>query len=109
MQLLAPTTSSVAAGSAGSFIVGNAPVTLSATGLAGSEEVDIYYRADSTAAWGIAYEFSSTGTGTALKLTATSPQVDLVGSGEYRCAKDATSAASGLYLSSSKNILAVQA
>ena len=94
--LIAPTTSAVSASAATQFIVRSSiPVTLSATALGGSEEVDITYSADKGVTWTTAYNFD---TGTALVLTATAPQVELSGVGYYRAAKDATASSCSVHI-----------
>lgn len=91
--LIEATTSAVAASSDTQFSVKSGePATLSATSLAGAEEVDITYSVDGTT-WTTAY---NSDTGSPLVLTAIAPQIMLVGRGLYRVAKDATTSASSV-------------
>lgn len=60
-------------------------ITLSASNLAGAEEVDIYVRSDT--AWVVV---ADPATGNAVKLTATIPAVSLRGGPLYGVLKDAT-------------------
>lgn len=84
--------SSTTLAATGKFHVRRAPARLSATGLAGAEEVDLFVLdGDITT---IAYDAD----GAAIKLTATKPQVVLDAPGPYHIAKDATAAASAVFL-----------
>ncbi len=77
------------------------PVTLSATALAGSEEVDITYSGDGGTTFTVAYDYP---TGSALVLTASKPQVTITGAGIYRVAKDSTASVCAVNLAKRGNI-----
>lgn len=67
-------------------VTNGVPVTLNATLLAGSEEVDITYSGDGGTTFNTAFNDA----GTALVLTATKPQIVVKGEGLYQVAKDTT-------------------
>lgn len=68
-------------------------IVLSASNLAGAEEVDIYLRSGS--AWVVVADPS---TGNAVKLTASIPTQTLRGGPEYGVLKDATAGACGVFV-----------
>lgn len=93
--LIASTTSAVSAGDNTEFLAaGNFLLTASA--LAGSEEVDVEISADAGNTWTTLYDYD---TQLPVKLTSTRPQVHLKGAGaRYRVAKDATASACAVNL-----------
>ena len=91
-QIIVPTVSAVAASDTTKFDV-QVSATLSATLLAGAEEVDISYSGDGGASYQLVYQDDNPVT-----LTATKPQVRLLSPGLYRVAKDATAGACGVNL-----------
>jgi len=68
-------------------VTADVPVTISSTLLAGAEQVDFTYSGDGGTTFTTATVFS---TSSPLVLTASAAQVQIVGEGIYRVAKDAT-------------------
>lgn len=88
--LIAATTDAVPAGPTRQFTIGQkTAATLSATLLAGVEEVDLTYSGDS----GASFQTATDDAGNPLVLTATISQLKITGPGIYRVAKDATAGA----------------
>lgn len=82
-----------------SIRVSHVPATLFATGLAGAEECDLYISPDAGATWEVLDKDSSPVTLTAVNSSYSIQSPMLLG-----VKKDATSAASGIYLSDEINI-----
>ena len=91
-RLIAPQTSAVTASEDTQFQVSQGrAMTISATALATTEEVDITYSGDGTS-----FTTATDDSGNAIVLTASIGQILLRGVGTYRIAKDATAAECGV-------------
>lgn len=90
-EIIKPTTAAVA--ESDPFFIDARAGTLSADGLATTETVGIQYSANGGVTWTNLFD-----EGAAVALTATRPQVTLLGVGKYRCVKSATAAACGVYI-----------
>lgn len=93
LTLISPTTSAVTTKAKFQVTRDNLPVTISAPGLATTEECDIYYSQDGGTTWSLLYD-----DGSAVVLTATKTAISVYAPILLGVVKDATASAVGVYV-----------
>ena len=96
LELLAPQTAATTSGSEVKYLVSSKsyPVTIMAPGLAGAEEIDVFFSVDNGATWNILYDDADT----AVVLTATKTVKGVFSPMLIGLLKDVTVASVGIYV-----------